>query len=74
MLQENAQQWNFDPFKKGWELETAEDISSLIHFFKKKRIFFFFPVNFTSENCEEFYVQETPKCCSEMFSQVFLSW
>lgn len=40
--------------------------------FNGKKIFF--PVNFTSENCEEFYVQETPKCCSVMFSQVFLSW
>lgn len=63
------------PFQKGWGLETAEDISSLIHFLtRKKKKNFFFPVNFTSENCEEFYVQETPKCWSVMFSQVFLSW
>lgn len=63
------------PFQKGWGLETAEDISSLIRFLtKKKKKKIFFPVNFTSENCEEFYVQETPKCWSVMFSQVFLSW
>lgn len=45
--------------------------NSLFNEKKKKN---FFPVNFTSENCEEFYVQETPKCWSVMFSQVFLSW
>lgn len=59
-VKENAQGRNFDPFIKGRQLQTVEDISSAVCFKKKKKIFF--SVNFTSQNCEEFYVKETTKC------------
>lgn len=55
MLKENAQSWNFDPFKK------VRVVDSRGHFIGNL-LLKFFSVNFTPRNCEEFYVKETTKC------------
>lgn len=39
-VKENAQGRNFDPFIKGQQLQTVEDISLAICFKKKKKFFF----------------------------------